>query len=233
VELNVFLIMILCIETSSTVCSVALFSQRKLVALEESFIAKNHSSVIIPMLDQLMEKAAVSYEQLKAVAISSGPGSYTGLRIGVSTAKGFCDALSIPLISVPTLQAIAKGFLHSSDITQGFVCPMFDARRMEVYYWLGDADGNEVHEVAPLVLDENAFEEELNKEQVYFVGEGSKKASGVLKHHNAVFEPDFSPSARWLGLIAQEKFAKGLFEDLAYFEPFYLKETVITAKKSS
>ncbi len=224
--------MILCIETTSFVCSVALFHQGELLAIEESMEAKNHSSVIIPMVDQVMVSAQIGFSDLTAIAVSSGPGSYTGLRIGVSTAKGFCAALGIPLLSVPTLQAIAKGFIQTSTMKEGFVCPMFDARRMEVYYWLGDYRGKEIQKVAPLVLEENSFRELLERNKIYFIGEGSKKASTVLDHDNALFNPEFHPSARWLGAIAQEQFNRGTFEDLAYFEPFYLKETLVTIKKT-
>lgn len=225
--------MILCIETTSFVCSVALFHQGEMLAIEESMEAKNHSSVIIPMVDQVLASAQVKMSDLKAIAVSSGPGSYTGLRIGVSTAKGFCSALNIPLLAVPTLQAIANGFIKRSVLTSGLVCPMFDARRMEVYCWLGDHNGKEIQKVAPLVLEENSFRDCLESNKIYFLGEGSKKASTVLNHSNAFFDPLFHPSARWLGPVAQEKLDRSVFEDLAYFEPFYLKETVITVKKAS
>ncbi len=225
--------MILCIETSSLVCSVALFQGGALIAYEESFLAKNHSSVIIPMIDQLMASSGTDFKALKAIAVSSGPGSYTGLRIGVSTAKGFCSALDIPLIGIPTLQAIANGFVGTSGYKDGLICPMFDARRMEVYYWLGDYMGNEIHAVKPLILEDESFADLLKEQKIYFIGDGSKKTATVLDHQNAAFVPDFQPSARWLGSLAQEKYAKAKFEDVAYFEPFYLKETVVAVKKTN
>jgi tRNA threonylcarbamoyladenosine biosynthesis protein TsaB len=223
--------MILCIETTSFVCSVALFHQGVLVAIEESMEAKNHSSVIVPMIDQLMASTHTKFTDLRAITVSAGPGSYTGLRIGVSTAKGFCSALGIPLLAVPTLQAIAKGFIQEHKLTAGLVCPMFDARRMEVYCWLGDHTGKEIQAVQPLIVDEHLFSERLTQQKIFFIGEGSKKVATVLHHSNAHFVSDFQPSARWLGTEAQERLAKQQTEDLAYFEPFYLKETLVTMKK--
>jgi tRNA threonylcarbamoyladenosine biosynthesis protein TsaB len=223
--------MILCIETTSFVCSVALFEQGVLVAIEESMEAKNHSTVMVPMIDQVLAKAHATYKDLKAIAVSAGPGSYTGLRIGVSTAKGLCSALDLPLIAVPTLQAIGLGFIRVQGLTKGLVCPMFDARRMEVYCWLGDHEGKEKQAVQALIVDEQSFSQELEQQEIYFIGEGSKKVAGVLSHHHAHFVPDFQPSARWLGVLAQKRWEEHQTEDLAYFEPFYLKETLVTVKK--
>ena len=224
--------MILCIETSSTVCSVALFEEGELVAFSESNEAKNHSTVLVPMVDNVLSKARISFSQLTAVAISAGPGSYTGLRIGTSTAKGFCMALDIPLISISTLPAIAQGYVRENNIKEGLICPMFDARRMEVYYWLGDFNGKELHPVQPLVLDELSFASLLEQQKIIFIGEGSKKACSLLSHKNASFASDFNPSARWLGVIAEKKLLLGEVEDVAYYEPFYLKETMINIKKA-
>jgi tRNA threonylcarbamoyladenosine biosynthesis protein TsaB len=224
--------MILCIETSSTVCSVAIVENGVLIALEESNEAKNHSSVLVPMVDMVLERAGVRFTQLTAVAVSAGPGSYTGLRIGTSTAKGYCMALGVPLISVSTLPAIANGYVNELGIQKGLVCPMFDARRQEVYFWLGDTEGNELKPVQPLILEDTAFASFLATQKIVFIGEGSKKASLVLRHSNASFVPNFNPSAKWLGPIAEEKFRKGDFENVAYFEPFYLKETLINVKKA-
>jgi tRNA threonylcarbamoyladenosine biosynthesis protein TsaB len=223
--------MILCIETTSFVCSVALFHQGNIVAIEESMEAKNHSTVMVPMIDEVLARAGIKFTDLTAIAVSAGPGSYTGLRIGVSTAKGLCSALDIPLVAVPTLQAIGLGFISERGLTEGLVCPMFDARRMEVYCWLGDHEGKEIQAVQALIVEEGVFKQELEQQKIYFLGEGSKKVAGVLSHHHAHVVSDFHPSARWLGSLAQERLDQHQVEDLAYFEPFYLKETLVMMKK--
>ncbi|MDB5256750.1 MAG: tsaB [Chitinophagaceae bacterium] len=217
--------MILCIETSSSVCSVAVFSNGNLIAWEEIASVNSHSNLIIPMVDAVLQKAGVGFEGLQAIAVSAGPGSYTGLRIGVSTAKGFCDAHDIPLIAVPTLEAMAKGFVQNQGLTEGLICPMFDARRMEVYYWLGDTKGTTIDKVQSLILEEDSFKKQLEHHKIYFIGNGAKKTSLVLKDTKALFDSDFQPSAKWLGSFATEKYKAKAFEDLAYFEPFYLKDS--------
>lgn len=224
--------MILCIETSSTVCSIAVFSEGKLLAIEEEAVANSHSRLIIPMMDTVLAEAGITIDELKAVAVSAGPGSYTGLRIGVSTAKGLCDANDIPLIAVPTLEAMANGFVSSHAIKEGLICPMFDARRMEVYYWLGDTKGNTIDKVQPLVLDERSFEKELAGQSIFFIGNGAKKTASVLKNSKASFDSDFQPSAQWLGAFATERYNQKAFEDLAYYEPFYLKDSESHLKRS-
>ncbi len=224
--------MILCIETSSSVCSVAVFNDGKLIAVEEATVANSHSTLIIPMIDAVLAQSSIAIAELQAVAVSAGPGSYTGLRIGVSTAKGLCDAQDIPLIAIPTLEAMANGFVESHHITEGLICPMFDARRMEVYYWLGDVKGTTIDQVQPLVLDETSFEVQMADHQIYFVGNGAKKTALLLKNSKASFDSDFQPSAKWLGAFATEKYNKRAFEDLAYFEPFYLKDSESHLKRA-
>jgi tRNA threonylcarbamoyladenosine biosynthesis protein TsaB len=224
--------MILCIETSSTVCSVAIFSEQSLLSIEEHAVSNSHSVLLIPMIDAVLQKAKIGFDELKAVAVSAGPGSYTGLRIGVSTAKGFCDALNIPLIAVPTLEAMAKGFVDKNKITEGLICPMFDARRMEVYYWLGDCKGTAIETVQSLILNEHSFEARLAEQKIYFIGNGAKKTSLVLKNSNAFYDYDFQPSSCWLGMISDQKYTERMFEDLAYFEPFYLKDSESHLKKT-
>lgn len=224
--------MILCIETSSSVCSVAVFSEGNLIAIEEAASVNSHSMLIIPMVEAVLQKAGLTVAELEAIAVSAGPGSYTGLRIGVSTAKGFCDAQGIPLIAVPTLEAMAHGFVQTHQLTEGLVCPMFDARRMEVYYWLGDTKGTTRDKVQPLILDETSFETVLTAHKIYFIGNGAKKTALVLKNPQASFDPDFQPSAKWLGAFATAKLKVKDFEDLAYFEPFYLKDSESHLKKA-
>jgi len=217
--------MILCLETSSSICSVAVFDMGNLIVSEEAASVNSHSNLIIPMAEAVLQKAGVRFEELEAIAVSAGPGSYTGLRIGVSTAKGFCDAHDIPLIAIPTLEAMADGFVQSHGLTDGLICPMFDARRMEVYYWLGDTKGTTIDQVQTLILEENSFKEQLEHYKIYFIGNGAKKTSLLLKYTKASFDPDFQPSAKWMGRFATEKFEAKDFESLAYFEPFYLKDS--------
>jgi len=224
--------MILCIETSSSICSVAVFRDGNLIAVEETTSVNSHSTLIIPMVETVLQKAETTFAGLEAVAVSAGPGSYTGLRIGVSTAKGFCDAHDLPLIAVPTLEAMANGFVQSNHITEGLICPMFDARRMEVYYWLGDTEGTTIDNVQPLILDETSFNTTLATHKIYFIGNGAKKAALLLKDSRASFEPDFHPSAKWLGAFATAKLKANDFENLAYFEPFYLKDSESHLKKA-
>jgi tRNA threonylcarbamoyladenosine biosynthesis protein TsaB len=224
--------MILCIETSSSICSVAVFNEGELIALEETLSVNSHSTLLVPIIEALLQKAGTSFGCLQAIAVSAGPGSYTGLRIGVSTAKGFCDALDIPLIAVPTLEAMAQGFAQSHHISEGLICPMFDARRMEIYYWLGDAKGTTIDKVQPHILDEASFKTQLAKQQIYFIGNGAKKTSLVLKNDNALFYPDFHPSAKWLGSFATDQYHHKVFQDRAYFEPFYLKDSESHLKRA-
>lgn len=217
--------MILCLETSSAICSVAVFDKGSLIAWEEASSINSHSNLIIPMVDAVLQEAGVGFDGLEAIAVSAGPGSYTGLRIGVSTAKGFCDSHDISLISIPTLQAMADGFVRQYGLSEGLICPMFDARRMEVYCWLGDASGTMIEKVQSLILDEDSFKKHLELHEIYFIGNGAKKTSLVLKGTKASFYPDFQPSAKWMGPFATTKLQTRNFEDLAYFEPFYLKDS--------
>ena len=169
--------------------------------------------------------------ELDAIAVSKGPGSYTGLRIGVSTAKGLCYALDKPLIAVNTLLAMANE-VNRQNHSQALLCPMIDARRMEVYTALYDGELNELEKTSAKILEENSFDETLNQKQVLFFGNGADKfmalKTGVA---NAVFIDNITPSAWSVGLLANQAFLRGDFEDVAYFEPFYLKDFVATKPK--
>ena len=156
-----------------------------------------------------------------------GPGSYTGLRIGVSTAKGLCYALDIPLISVSTLQAMAYGMLNVSKAD--LFCPMIDARRMEVYSAFFDSDNIMVREIQADVVDGSSYDVELKKKVIFF-GDGSDKLKGIIKHKNAIFQSDFYPSAEFIGVLSYNRFVESNFEDVAYFEPYYLKDFVAGKK---
>jgi tRNA threonylcarbamoyladenosine biosynthesis protein TsaB len=176
----------------------------------------------------ICKEAGKKLSDIDAVAVSKGPGSYTGLRIGVSAAKGFCFSLNIPLISVDTLQAMAKSQNHQNV----FFCPMIDARRMEVYTALYDAEGNKIEDISAKIIDENSFEKELKANKIIFFGDGAEKCRVVLESNpNAIFIENVHPSAKYVNELALEKYNNKEFEDLAYFEPFYLKDFIATTPK--
>ncbi len=193
-----------------------------------------HAEVITRFIDELMTSASFHYDQLDAIAVSSGPGSYTGLRIGISTAKGLCFALDKPLIAIETLEAMALGMIskNKEDLSDDtLLCPMIDARRMEVYTAIFRADGSRVTATTAEIIDENSFSKFLENNKVLFFGDGAEKCEGVLsKNNNAHFVIDFTNSASFLTEAANQKFESKAFEDVAYFEPFYLKEFIAGKK---
>ena len=216
--------MILSIETSTKICSVALHTNGDLLAESTLHVDKSHSEKLAVLIKDLLSYAEVETKALSAIAIASGPGSYTGLRIGTSTAKGLCYALGIPLIAINTLEAMAYGV--SKHVTeQLLLCPMLDARRMEVYYVLTDSKLNTIQPTAAKIIDETSFREELATNKILFFGNGAAKCQPVLDHNpNALFINTQSISAVNVGELAWVKFQQQAFEDLAYFEPEYLKE---------
>lgn len=224
--------LILCIETATRVCSVSLIRDNRLAALRESDEPNIHSARLTIFMEEILKEAGLSVRDLNAVAVSMGPGSYTGLRIGVAAAKGLCYALDIPLIAVPTLKAMAWGMLTSvrcqvPGAKSIIFCPMIDARRMEVYCGLYDQDNREIREVRAEIIDDNAFGDQLQDQIIVFAGDGAEKCKVHLGNHpNAVFADQFEASARFMNTIAMEKFHRKEFENLAYFEPFYLKDFV-------
>lgn len=213
---------ILHIETSSKNCSVAISDGEKLLCLCEE-VSDNYkqSESLHSFVEWTLEGAEISLKDLDAVSLGKGPGSYTGLRIGSASAKGFCYGLKLPLIAINSLDSMVEEFVN-----QGFelIIPLIDARRMEVYTALFDGKSGEmISETEAKILDENSFSELSNK-KILFVGDGTKKAQEILNLPNAEFRSDVYPSAK--GLIKQsvEKFNQKDFEDVAYFEPFYLKD---------
>lgn len=214
---------ILSLETSTTVCSVALHDNGALLSLAEVHLGHSHGSKLAVLIDQVVRAADTEMKELNAVAVSAGPGSYTGLRIGTSTAKGLCYALSIPLISVGSLVLLAAQ-LTEHNVLKAWLCPMIDARRMEVYCCVLDADGSIIKPVEAKIIEGNSFEEFLEKAPVIFFGDGAAKCRPVITHRNALFVSGVSPSAVQLGHIAFEKYKVNDLEDVVHFEPFYLKE---------
>lgn len=223
--------LVLAVETATSSGSVALIKGGRMIGLQHYQIDKSHSSLLHELIDQLIKNAGFHMKDLDAVAVSEGPGSYTGLRIGVSAVKGMCYALDLPLIAVNTLEALAfqvnryqKSYRH--------LCPMIDARRMEVYAAVWNGDFNLAQPTEPIIIDEYSFSELLSSNEVLFFGSGAEKCKGVIKSKNAFFLDDILPSALDIAIIAERKIENQEFENLVSFEPFYLKEYRINAPKS-
>ena len=235
--LGKYMALILNIETSTEVCSVNIAREGKLLFEKESLEGLNHSQMLTVFIDELFRENDISPRQLDAVAVSKGPGSYTGLRIGVSVAKGLCYALDIPLLALGTLDVMGRytaqnyqRYLPKNEKTALF-CPMIDARRMEVFTALYDATGNRVESVSAKIIDENSFSDWLSTNRVLFFGNGAEKCKKSLQHPRALFSGPEKASARFMIKYAQEKFNNKNWEDVAYFEPFYLKEFVATVPR--
>jgi tRNA threonylcarbamoyladenosine biosynthesis protein TsaB len=225
--------LLLLLETSGKMCSVALERDGVLLAEKELGKEYTHAENLTLFIEDVLLQAHVAFSELNAVAVSKGPGSYTGLRIGVSTAKGLCYSLGIPLIAVSTLEAMGKAFIASAAVSPSgpsFYCPLIDARRMEVYSAVYDSSGVEVEPVSAKIIDTTSFAEYLEKGTVYFFGDGAMKCNTLITHPHAVFIADVLPSAKNLISFAEDAFSKKRFEDVAYFEPYYLKE-FFTGKK--
>lgn len=225
--------MILCIETSTAVCSVALVDKGDVIAMRESLDGQNHAEKITVFIDEMMKEARISYKELDAVAVSMGPGSYTGLRIGVSTAKGFCYAMEKPLIAVDTLAAMANGFISQQTTDNGqqtpsnIFCPMIDARRMEVYSAFFNEKLERISETEALIIDENSFSDLKENHHLYLFGDGADKLVSLFENdENITVVEKFHCSAAYMATLAEESFIKKDFVDVAYFEPFYLKNFV-------
>lgn len=223
--------MILCLETSTAVCSVSLVNNGNVVALRESLDGQNHAEKITIFIDEVMKEAGVAYKDLDAVATSMGPGSYTGLRIGVSAAKGLCYAMEKPLIAIDTLAAMANGFLSQQSTVNGqqsvVLCPMIDARRMEVYTAFFNDKLERTSETEALVVDENSFMDLKQSNHLYLFGDGADKLSALFENEaNITVVEKFHCSAAYMAKLADEAFKNKQFVDVAYFEPFYLKNFV-------
>lgn len=223
--------LLLALETSATVCSVALYKGAALLGASELQIEKSHSSHITVMISQLLENCGVELKQLSAVAVSGGPGSYTGLRIGSSTAKGLCYSLDIPLLEVSTLYGLALQAIQAVPNSQDYLfCPMVDARRMEVYTCLLNSNLEEQLPIEPVILDEETFRAQLESQPIAFFGNGAAKFKKLKSSiPNALFIDSIQPSAKSIGQLALEKYERKAFEDVAYYEPFYLKDVYITS----
>jgi tRNA threonylcarbamoyladenosine biosynthesis protein TsaB len=226
--------LILSLETATSVCSAALYDNDKLLANEEYHVPQSTASQLSVLIDQLFNRTGRQPSQLNAVAVSAGPGSYTGLRIGVATGKGFCYALNIPLIAINTLELMAYQFA-SQNVLSGseLLCPMLDARRMEVYTLLAAADLRIIESTEAKVIDESSYQSWLEKNKILFFGNGSDKCKEMIRHENAVFISGIIPSAAKLGEMAFRKYNFKQFEDLAAYEPYYLKDFMVKKPKST
>ncbi|MGB1309416.1 MAG: tRNA (adenosine(37)-N6)-threonylcarbamoyltransferase complex dimerization subunit type 1 TsaB [Oceanihabitans sp.] len=219
---------ILNIETATTNCSVSLSKEGETFALLEDYNNNySHAERLHVYIEKILSENQLEASQLNAIAVSKGPGSYTGLRIGVSAAKGLSFALNIPLISVSTLAALTRQVQAES----GVIIPMLDARRMEVYSAIFSSSFASIRIIEAQILDENSFASYLENGKVYFVGNGVAKTKTLIAHKNAVFVEDKLPSANEMSMLAYHKYKKNDIEDVAYFEPYYLKDFLVTPAK--
>ena len=226
--------MILCLETATNICSVALCNSAGVISLRESNELKSHASMLTVFIEEIFKENGVSAHNLKAIAVSKGPGSYTGLRIGVSVAKGIAYAASIPLIGIETTLSMFWGIYGNQNEDPGMIenrlfCPMLDARRMEVYYAIYDAGGNTIKNISAEIISEATFINIPESTKIIFFGDGALKCKEVIKRINVHFADEFRISAAHMHRPVFQALKDHHFEDVAYFEPFYLKD-FITSK---
>jgi tRNA threonylcarbamoyladenosine biosynthesis protein TsaB len=226
--------MIICLETATNICSVALCDGIRVISLLESDELKSHASQLTVYIDKILKEHHLSAGDLNAVAVSKGPGSYTGLRIGVSVAKGIAYGASIPLIGIETTLAMSWGikasrFFNESTDRETLFCPMLDARRMEVYYAIYDSSGKKIKDISAEVINKESFSAFPESQKIIFFGDGALKCKEVINRNNAIFADDFKMSASHMLNPVNEAYNDNRFEDVAYFEPFYLKD-FITSK---
>ncbi|WP_158840154.1 tRNA (adenosine(37)-N6)-threonylcarbamoyltransferase complex dimerization subunit type 1 TsaB [Polaribacter sp. L3A8] len=219
---------ILNIETATKNCSVSIAKNGEVIAIKELNNGNySHAEVLHPFILDVLKEVHLTSTEIDAVAVSKGPGSYTGLRIGVSAAKGLCFAFDKPLISIKTLESLA----HAISIDQGIIVSMLDARRMEVYAAVFNHNYEQIRDIKAEIIDENSFSDYLDAGKVYFLGDGAHKCKEVIAHKNAVFVNDKFPSAKEMAQLSYDKYKKNDIEDVAYFEPFYLKDFVVIPEK--
>ncbi len=226
--------MIICLETATNLCSVALCDSAGVISLKESNESRSHASMVTIFIEELLKESGIEARDLEAIAVSKGPGSYTGLRIGVSVAKGIAYAASIPLIGIDTTLSMFRGITGNKDHRPAIdrdtlFCPMLDARRMEVYYAIYDTNGNTIKDISAEIIREDSFINIPEFKKIIFFGDGAIKCKEVIKRTNAHFADDFRMSASHMHSPVYQAFKGRNYEDVAYFEPFYLKD-FITSK---
>lgn len=223
---------IILIETSTALCSTAIAVDGEIACYKESVTPRAQAAMTAPFIKEMADSLGISIKDCDAVCVSAGPGSFTGLRVGVSTAKGLCFAADIPLLSIGTLETLAFQAIAENRLPEGcrYIVPMIDARRMEVYTSVFSPEGERLGEIEPRIIDENSFSAELEQGPVLFIGDGAGKCSGVLTHPDAHFV-QACPRADAMLIPALREFKAGHFQDTAYFEPFYLKDFVATVSR--
>ena len=221
--------MILNLETATTNCSVGIAKNGEIISMREDNSPNySHSEQLHIFIEEALKGASLTFKDISAIAVSKGPGSYTGLRIGVSAAKGLCFSLDLPLISVSTLESLAKqGYEKNYD----FIIPLLDARRMEVYSAVFDAEGNNIRETRAEIINKDSFLEYAQKGSVLLIGDGAEKCRELLDHPNFSYRSAL-PTAKEMGVLSYKKFKANDFENVAYFEPYYLKDFMLPSKKS-
>jgi tRNA threonylcarbamoyladenosine biosynthesis protein TsaB len=230
--------MILCLETATNLCSVALCNNNGVVSLKESNESKSHASLLTVLIDKILKEQAIKAEDLDAIAVSKGPGSYTGLRIGVSVAKGIAYASSIPLLGIDTTLSMFWGFIklygeyefHNCDV---LYCPMIDARRMEVYYAIYNSIGEAKKEVSAAIIDRDFFRSVPENVKIVLFGDGATKLKEIFSQKNVFIDDRFKFSASNMYIPSIKSFGDHRFEDVAYFEPFYLKDFITTKPRKN
>jgi tRNA threonylcarbamoyladenosine biosynthesis protein TsaB len=229
---------LLCIETSTEICSVAIAENGQVIDFCEDLTGQNHSRLLTVYIDELLKRNSLTVSSFDAVAVGKGPGSYTGLRIGASVAKGLCYGAGIPLIAICPLEAMADAVIQrqkelgSDDISSSHFMPMIDARRMEVYTGLWAVNGQEELSVHARIIDETTQEELVNEGKIYFFGNGAQKCCNLLPSERFVFVDGIIASAKNMARLAEQAFADKHVEDVAYFEPHYLKEFLAVVGKN-
>ena len=221
------MIHILCIETGTTVCSVALGNENGVLGYKDLNDSKAHATQLSVLIDELMGELKFDISQIDAIAVNKGPGSYTGLRIGVSLAKGICYSLGKPLIAIGSLDSMVPGVANTTDAKNAdLLCPMIDARRMEVYSAFFSKSLDRISEVEAIIVDSDSFLDQLKDHRILFFGNGASKCKSVISDQKAIFIDNFEPSACFMLPLAIKAYRDEIFEDIAYFEPFYLKDFV-------
>ena len=230
--------MVICIETATNLCSVALCSSKGVITLRESNDLKSHASMLTVFIGEILKENSLKAKELDAVAVGKGPGSYTGLRIGVSVAKGIAYAASIPLIGIETTLSMFWGMAgrikeFTDDEADALLCPMLDARRMEVYSALYDSNGRVVKKISADVISEDSFADIPESIRIIFFGDGAGKCKEVIRRKNVYFADDFKISASHMKIPVYQAISERRFEDVASFEPFYLKDFITSIPRKN
>ena len=230
--------MIICLETATNLCSVALCDSAGVISLRESNEPKSHASMLTIFIDEILKEKGIRARDLEAIAVSKGPGSYTGLRIGVSVAKGIAYAASIPVIAIETtlsmFYGISKSYIKSQAEDKNLLfCPMLDARRMEVYYAIYNINGKKIKDISAEIISEDSFKNIPESQKIIFFGDGASKCKEVIIQKNAHFADDFRISATHMHIPVFHAFKNHHYEDVAYFEPLYLKDFIASKPRKN